>query len=90
MLKSDQLKQLGYLNKEISDLIIKESLEINKVFNKYKEKTSQVLIDEQNMMNSLFTICQFDDSEKQRCKGVLTQVKYNKQEQNYYLQFRNI
>ena len=46
MIKSDQLKQLGYLNKEISDLIIKESLEINKVFNKYKEKTSQVLIDE--------------------------------------------
>jgi hypothetical protein len=62
--QSSFIKHLAYNSAEISNFIIQQSMEINKAFNKYKEKASQVLVNEQNMLNSLFTVCQFDNLEK--------------------------
>jgi hypothetical protein len=59
-------------------------------FNEYKDKMSRVVVTEQNMHNSLFTLCLFDNNENQRSKGVLMQVKYDNHKKNYLLQFRHI
>jgi len=67
-----------------------EALKVVKKFNEYKERMSKVVVTEQNMHNSLFTLCLFDNNENQRSKGVLMQIKYDRHKKNYMLQFRHI
>lgn len=70
---------------DVVDFVKSEALSVNKRFNEYKDKMSRVIVTEQNIFNSLFTLCLFDNNENQRSKGVLMQVKYDHFKKNYIL-----
>ena len=75
---------------EVVQFVKNEALAVVRKFNEYKDKMSRVVVTEQNMHHSLFTLCLFDNNENQRSKGVLMQVKYDSNKKNYMLQFRHI
>ena len=63
---------------DYANFIEEEGLKITKKFDQLLLRMQKVEITEKNMFSAFFTLCHFYDSESQRRKGVLLQVRYCK------------
>lgn len=70
------------------EFISAEAFKINQRFQEYRQRASKVEVTEKNVVNSLFTLCTFDNFEGQKRKGVLMQARYDSQLNTYQLLMR--